>query len=68
MAPWDTLTMKRAAIVVLLALPVVATRATAQKSAERPQAGWDRASAAEYLDDRMDMWFANATKLQTGGQ
>jgi len=60
--------MKRAAIVVLLALPVVATRATAQKSAERPQAGWDRASAAEYLDDRMDMWFANATKLQTGGQ
>src|SRR4029079_207754 len=29
-------------------------------------AGWDRAAAAAYLDDRMDMWFANATKLRTG--
>src|SRR6185436_10962460 len=26
----------------------------------------DRAAAAAYLDDRMDMWFANATKLRTG--
>jgi hypothetical protein len=26
---------------------------------------WDRQAAAEYLDDRMDLWFANAKKLQT---
>jgi squalene-hopene/tetraprenyl-beta-curcumene cyclase len=28
--------------------------------------GWDEAAAARYLDDRMDMWFQNADKLQTG--
>ncbi len=30
------------------------------------QPGWDRAKAAQYLDDRMDLWFAKATKLKTG--
>ncbi len=27
---------------------------------------WDREGAAKYLDDRMDIWFANAKKLRTG--
>lgn len=30
------------------------------------QPGWDREKAAQYLDDRMDLWFAKATKLETG--
>src|SRR5512140_1079212 len=28
-------------------------------------AAWDPQAAAQYLDDRMDLWFANAKKLQT---
>jgi squalene-hopene/tetraprenyl-beta-curcumene cyclase len=28
--------------------------------------GWDPAAAAAYLDARMDLWFANGTKLRTG--
>jgi squalene-hopene/tetraprenyl-beta-curcumene cyclase len=28
--------------------------------------GWDREGAATYLDERMDVWFANGRKLQTG--
>ncbi len=30
------------------------------------QPGWDRDKAAQYLDDRMDLWLARATKLKTG--
>ena len=30
------------------------------------QPGWDREKAAQYLDDRMDLWFAKAAKLKTG--
>jgi hypothetical protein len=30
------------------------------------QPGWDRDKAAQYLDDRMDLWLAKATKLTTG--
>ena len=29
-------------------------------------AGWDRESAARYLDERMQAWFANGKKLRTG--
>jgi squalene-hopene/tetraprenyl-beta-curcumene cyclase len=28
--------------------------------------GWDKQAAAKYLDDRMDLWFEKASKLQTG--
>jgi squalene-hopene/tetraprenyl-beta-curcumene cyclase len=28
---------------------------------------WDREGAARFLDERMDVWFANAKKLRTGG-
>jgi len=27
---------------------------------------WDKSAAAKFLDDRMEMWFKNARKLQTG--
>src|SRR5439155_24978929 len=30
------------------------------------QAGWDREAAAQYLDDRIDLWFERATQLKTG--
>ncbi|MGH7970796.1 MAG: hypothetical protein ACREIC_18910 [Limisphaerales bacterium] len=29
-------------------------------------AAWDQQATAKYLDDRMDLWFANAKKLRTG--
>jgi len=28
--------------------------------------GWDREKAVQYLDERMDLWFAKAAKLRTG--
>ena len=28
--------------------------------------GWDRGAAAQYLDDRIDLWFERATELRTG--
>src|SRR5512140_887061 len=31
-------------------------------------AAWDPQAAAKYLDDRMDLWFAKANKLQTGAE
>lgn len=34
-------------------------------SSKTPPA-WDRQAAAKYLDDRMDLWFVKARKLQTG--
>lgn len=33
---------------------------------DRAASGWDREGAARYLDERMDVWFANAKKLRTG--
>jgi squalene-hopene/tetraprenyl-beta-curcumene cyclase len=33
---------------------------------QRSLADWDRAAAAQYLDDRMNLWFSRATQLQTG--
>jgi len=30
------------------------------------QPDWDRSAAAKYLDDRIDLWFARATQLETG--
>jgi hypothetical protein len=66
--------MRRATTILLLALTAGVLRAAGQ-NASAPggasatavkAAGWDRAAAAAYLDDRMDMWFATATKLRTG--
>ncbi len=53
--------MKRATIIVLLVLAAAVLRA-----ADENARTWNRAAAATYLDDRIDMWFANATKLRTG--
>jgi hypothetical protein len=35
-------------------------------SSSNTPAAWDQQAAAKYLDDRMDLWFAKASKLQTG--
>lgn len=53
--------MKRVTIIVLLVLAAAGLRA-----ADENARTWDRSAAATYLDDRIDMWFANATKLRTG--
>lgn len=51
--------MKNIAIVLMLTVSAVMTSASA---ADR----WDAASAAKYLDARMDTWWANAKVLKTG--
>jgi len=43
----------------------IARRGDAQESRSR-SGNWEREDAAKYLDDRMDIWFANAKKLRTG--
>ena len=57
--------MKRA-----LALVVILSAATVGAQQTRPPDGssrtWDPPAAAAYLDARMDLWFANGTKLKTG--
>lgn len=67
--------MRRTTTILLLVLAAGVLRAGAGQNASAPggapatavkAAGWDRAGAAAYLDDRIDMWFANATKLRTG--
>jgi squalene-hopene/tetraprenyl-beta-curcumene cyclase len=37
----------------------------ASNAPNKPTA-WDKAAAAKYLDDRMDLWFVKAKKLRTG--
>jgi squalene-hopene/tetraprenyl-beta-curcumene cyclase len=55
-------------LAVALALSVLAATGAAQQAG--PSGGsarnWDPAAAAAYLDARMDLWFANGTKLKTG--
>ena len=67
--------MRQATTILLLVITAAVLRAAGQNASAPPggasatavkAAGWDRAAAAAYLDDRMDMWFANATKLRTG--
>jgi squalene-hopene/tetraprenyl-beta-curcumene cyclase len=47
----------------MLAATVAAQQAPPSDSGSRR---WDPAAAAAYLDARMDLWFANGTKLRTG--
>jgi squalene-hopene/tetraprenyl-beta-curcumene cyclase len=51
-----------------LAFTVFAATVAAQQAfpSERTARRWDPAAAAAYLDARMDLWFANGTKLKTG--
>ncbi|HXP61566.1 MAG TPA: prenyltransferase/squalene oxidase repeat-containing protein [Dongiaceae bacterium] len=54
--------------------PVLAAPADPAPSQPAPQArtgrdkptAWDQQAAAEYLDDRLDLWFEKARKLRTG--
>src|SRR6266571_1636993 len=58
----------RVAITVVLAalLSGFAARPGAPEDDRAATAGWDREGAARYLDERMEVWFANAKKLRTG--
>jgi squalene-hopene/tetraprenyl-beta-curcumene cyclase len=47
----------------MCAATVAAQQATPTRDNSR---SWDPAAAAAYLDARMDLWFANGTKLKTG--
>jgi squalene-hopene/tetraprenyl-beta-curcumene cyclase len=53
-----------------IALAFTALTATIAAQQEPPASArsrsWDPAAAAAYLDARMDLWFANGTKLRTG--
>ncbi|HEU4690275.1 MAG TPA: hypothetical protein VFS23_18010, partial [Vicinamibacterales bacterium] len=56
-------------LAMALAFTAFATTVAAQQAT--PSGGgsprtWDPAAAATYLDARMDLWFANGTKLRTG--
>ncbi len=58
--------MRRAITVVVTTLLMGLTARAAPQDAPPERRGWNRESAARYLDERMDAWFANAKKLQTG--
>ena len=58
----------RLAITVVLAVLLLGftTRRAAPRDDRTGSAGWDREGAARYLDERMQVWFANGKKLRTG--
>src|SRR5882724_4282242 len=59
--------MKLAMTVVVTALLVgLIARGVAPQTVPAEPSGWSREAAAKYLDDRMDVWFAQAKKLRTG--
>jgi squalene-hopene/tetraprenyl-beta-curcumene cyclase len=63
--------MKRATPVLVFVLAVLAcvhVLVADQNAAGTVSAAWNRAAAAKYLDDRMDLWFTNAKKLRTGDE
>ena len=57
-------------LAITLVLTALVMGHTARQAALRGQpaerGGWNREGAARYLDERMDAWFANATRLRTG--
>jgi len=59
--------MKPASLVVLTVVVMGFAASPAAAQEDRAASGaWDREGAARYLDERMDLWFANADKLRTG--
>src|ERR1041385_7036185 len=52
-------------ILTLTIAGAAVSRATAEAASDR-QTGWDREAAAQYLDDRIDLWFQRASELRTG--
>src|SRR5882724_8352545 len=63
----ELLTMR---FVITVVLAVLLLGFTARRAAPRDDraapGGWDREGAARYLDERMQVWFANGKKLRTG--
>lgn len=55
-------------LAIVLAFTVLATTVAAQQvpASDSGSHRWDPAAAAAYLDARMELWFANGTKLKTG--
>jgi squalene-hopene/tetraprenyl-beta-curcumene cyclase len=51
--------------VTLLGIAITARQGVPRDDGPAP-GGWDQEGAARYLDERMDIWFAKAKKLQTG--
>jgi squalene-hopene/tetraprenyl-beta-curcumene cyclase len=51
-------------LTVSLTCAAVAPGAQAQRASK--QEDWDRPAAAQYLDDRINLWFERASELQTG--
>src|SRR4029434_7065346 len=61
------MTMRFAVIVILAVLPIgFGAQPAASEDNRTPSGDWDRQSAASYLDERMQAWFANGKKLRTG--
>lgn len=59
--------MRLATIVVIASLLMgLSARWVTPQDAPAERSGWNPEGAARYLDERMDAWFANAKKLQTG--
>ena len=58
----------RLVITVVLALLLLGftTRRAVSHDDRAASGGWDREGAARYLDERMQVWFANGKKLRTG--
>jgi len=54
-----------AVVFAALTLGFTASGAHSRNLREAP-GSWDREGAAKYLDERMDVWFANGKKLHTG--
>ena len=57
--------MRLALVLVSIAFAATVTAQQAPPSGGGSRS-WDPAAAAAYLDARMDLWFANGTKLKTG--
>jgi squalene-hopene/tetraprenyl-beta-curcumene cyclase len=55
-------------LAIALAFTMFAATVAAQQAgpSDGGSRSWDPAAAAAYLDARMDLWFANGTKLKTG--
>ena len=58
--------MKYAVVVVLTVCAAAVAAAQQAPPPDSGSRGWDPAAAAAYLDARMELWFANGTKLKTG--
>jgi hypothetical protein len=56
----------RLGITVVVPALFIALAAPGADSPNAERSGWNREGAAQYLDQRMEAWFANAKKLQTG--